>query len=176
MNSLQARFAASEDHCFQPVGSQTKIPYQEDYEFYFRYLHEGLQARSPSVLDIFDTWNAIFYPCGDNGVKNITGSVREDLSALITDLHTEGAQAIQAEQLAEQPDNPESRETSDAESGQSDFPSMNSARGGRPRMVSVITSYHQQHLNSGNYFTEFIAVRLTTTFIYHRSHSKTSYT
>ncbi|KIJ57373.1 hypothetical protein M422DRAFT_82291, partial [Sphaerobolus stellatus SS14] len=62
MAAIFTRFAASEDKKFQPIGSHTKINYQEDYGFYLKYLLEGLQSKSPSVLDIMDTWNQMLYP------------------------------------------------------------------------------------------------------------------
>ncbi|KIJ34788.1 hypothetical protein M422DRAFT_181658, partial [Sphaerobolus stellatus SS14] len=59
---MKTRFAASEDKSFQPCRSHTKIDYQEDFEFYLKYLHEGLHSKAPSVLDIIKTWNQVFYP------------------------------------------------------------------------------------------------------------------
>ncbi|KIJ48772.1 hypothetical protein M422DRAFT_161927, partial [Sphaerobolus stellatus SS14] len=61
MATVYARFTASEDMTFQPVGSETKIDYQSDFEYYLKYLHKGLQSKSPSVIDIFTTWNKEFY-------------------------------------------------------------------------------------------------------------------
>ncbi|KIJ43727.1 hypothetical protein M422DRAFT_140968, partial [Sphaerobolus stellatus SS14] len=66
MVSIFTWFAASEDKKFQPIGSHIKINYQEDYEFYLKYLLEGLQSKSPSVLNIMDTWNQMLYPDKSN--------------------------------------------------------------------------------------------------------------
>lgn len=58
-----------------------------------RYLYKGLQSKAPSVLDIFATWNQEFYLECPEGVKNVTGSIEEDLDNMIDNLHMEGAQA-----------------------------------------------------------------------------------
>ncbi|KIJ30359.1 hypothetical protein M422DRAFT_53773 [Sphaerobolus stellatus SS14] len=94
----KTRFAASEDKSFQPCGSHTKIDYQEDFEFYLKYLHEGLHSKAPSVLDIIKTWNQVFYPKKPDVPKNITSSGDdEDLEGMINDLHTEGAEPVRAD-------------------------------------------------------------------------------
>ncbi|KIJ45448.1 hypothetical protein M422DRAFT_87290, partial [Sphaerobolus stellatus SS14] len=53
MATVYAHFTASEDMTFQPVESETKIDYQSDFKNYLKYLHKGLQSKSPSVINIF---------------------------------------------------------------------------------------------------------------------------
>jgi len=95
--TVYARFAASEDDQFQPTGSKTHIPYQSDYEYYLKYLYEGLQSKARSVLSIFEIWNREFYPNNENNnFTNATGStVDSRLDDFINDLYEEGAQAAE---------------------------------------------------------------------------------
>ncbi|KIJ48584.1 hypothetical protein M422DRAFT_120163, partial [Sphaerobolus stellatus SS14] len=62
MAAIYARFAASEDKTFQPIGAETKIDYQGDFEYYLEYLHDGLHSKAPSVIELFAIWNKEFYP------------------------------------------------------------------------------------------------------------------
>ncbi|KIJ29755.1 hypothetical protein M422DRAFT_268792 [Sphaerobolus stellatus SS14] len=45
-SAVLARFSASNDQAFQPIGAVTKIDYQSDFEFYFKYLSEGVRAKN----------------------------------------------------------------------------------------------------------------------------------
>ncbi|KIJ28810.1 hypothetical protein M422DRAFT_88393, partial [Sphaerobolus stellatus SS14] len=56
-SAILARFSASADNSFQPVGSVTGIAYQQDFEFYLKYLCEGLRTKKPSVISLFEEWN-----------------------------------------------------------------------------------------------------------------------
>lgn len=95
VNSLsQARFAASTDPAFKAVGGHTKIQYQLDYEFYLKYLHDGLQRESPSVLEIFKEWNAVFYGNVSGAVSNNVseGMIDEGLDDIMAEIHNEATQ------------------------------------------------------------------------------------
>ncbi|KIJ42289.1 hypothetical protein M422DRAFT_254694 [Sphaerobolus stellatus SS14] len=102
MAAVYTRFAASNDRSFQAVGSQTGIGYQEDYEYYLKYLYEGLRLEVPSVQDIFEVWNDIFYPKRSEAPKTISGSVDEDLDGFLNDLHAEADEARVKQQQNEQ--------------------------------------------------------------------------
>ncbi|KIJ37929.1 hypothetical protein M422DRAFT_259549 [Sphaerobolus stellatus SS14] len=60
-SAVLARFAASTDAAFQPVGKTINIEYQHDFEYYLKYFHKGLRNKAPSVLDIFKQWDTVFY-------------------------------------------------------------------------------------------------------------------
>lgn len=87
----KTRFVASADQTLLPRGSETGINYQEDYEFYFKYLHKGLHSNKRSVLDLFKTWNGIFYPGSLDDLTTPMPSQPGDetLGALIDDLEAE---------------------------------------------------------------------------------------
>ncbi|KIJ23335.1 hypothetical protein M422DRAFT_90756, partial [Sphaerobolus stellatus SS14] len=58
---FQARYTLSVDMQLQPVGSSTNIHYQDDFEYYLKYLHKGVQTEDRHIMAIFRTWNEHFY-------------------------------------------------------------------------------------------------------------------
>lgn len=81
---------ASADKSLLSHGSKTGISYQEDYEYYFKYLHKGLYNKKSYVLDIFKVWNEVFYPgVTDTASPSTTIPTKpddENLEALLADL------------------------------------------------------------------------------------------
>ena len=60
------------DTQFQPVGSSTNIHYQNDFEFYLKYLLKGLETGDRHVKEIFKIWNGEFYPNAENPLTRAT--------------------------------------------------------------------------------------------------------
>ncbi|KIJ54947.1 hypothetical protein M422DRAFT_24811 [Sphaerobolus stellatus SS14] len=87
-SAILARFSASADSSFQPTGAITQITYQKDYEFYLKYLSEGLRANNRAVIGIFEEWNKIFYSDIPELPKQTSpSSTGEDLDNVINDLY-----------------------------------------------------------------------------------------
>ncbi|KIJ39544.1 hypothetical protein M422DRAFT_77889, partial [Sphaerobolus stellatus SS14] len=59
---FQAQHVLSADNQLQPIGASTNIPYQDDMEYYLKYLNKGLLTEDRHVLAIFQAWNDHFYP------------------------------------------------------------------------------------------------------------------
>lgn len=53
----QSRYCPSEDQRLTPVGPQTQINYQEDFNTYLRILQTGLRTRNPSIRRLFRDWD-----------------------------------------------------------------------------------------------------------------------
>ncbi|KIJ31649.1 hypothetical protein M422DRAFT_266679 [Sphaerobolus stellatus SS14] len=89
-SAVLARFSASNDQAFQPIGAVTKIDYQSDFEFYFKYLSEGVRAKKPSVVKIIENWNEVFYSNFPTLSMSISQSrAKEDLGAIMDNLYNE---------------------------------------------------------------------------------------
>jgi hypothetical protein len=76
------------------VGPTTQIEYQSNFEYYLKYLCEGLRTKSPPVVKLFEEWNSTFYPNVSVISKQIPhGTIDEGLDDLIQDLYDEAEQA-----------------------------------------------------------------------------------
>ncbi|KIJ25402.1 hypothetical protein M422DRAFT_86649, partial [Sphaerobolus stellatus SS14] len=69
-STIYARFAASADDNFQPVGSKTKIPYLDDFELYLKFITDGLRLKKKFALELINEWNEQLYPSMDDGSVN----------------------------------------------------------------------------------------------------------
>ncbi|KIJ48303.1 hypothetical protein M422DRAFT_162803, partial [Sphaerobolus stellatus SS14] len=85
-SAIYARFAASADDNFQPIGSKTKISYLDDFELYLKFITNGLRLKKKFVLELIDEWNEQLYPSMDDGSVNsvMKGKNKERLANLST--------------------------------------------------------------------------------------------
>ncbi|KAJ6483197.1 hypothetical protein C8R45DRAFT_1075505 [Mycena sanguinolenta] len=65
--------AASADIELTPIGAETGINWQADFEKYVKYLLNGLHKRKASVLKIFREWDEIFFPDTDSSLAATDG-------------------------------------------------------------------------------------------------------
>ncbi|KAF8574638.1 hypothetical protein K439DRAFT_1371888, partial [Ramaria rubella] len=93
--AIFAHFALLADIQLQPTGTSTRIPYQENFEHYLKYLTDTLLKKKALVIAIFCSWNQEFYPHTTPETNN-TGeaddeSVQEALANLEADDEVEGS-------------------------------------------------------------------------------------
>ena len=76
----------------QERGISTGIDWRTEFECYLQYLLQGLQQHKASVLNIFRTWDSIFFPNTDTSLSRNCGqgsnseeSTRNALNALNAD-------------------------------------------------------------------------------------------
>ncbi|KIJ33455.1 hypothetical protein M422DRAFT_264559 [Sphaerobolus stellatus SS14] len=74
---IAARHALSVDNQLQPIGSSTNIRYQDDMEYYLKYLNKGLLTEDRHVIAIIHIWNEYFYPDLDSTIAYATGPTLE---------------------------------------------------------------------------------------------------
>ncbi|KAJ6489984.1 hypothetical protein C8R45DRAFT_1213365 [Mycena sanguinolenta] len=72
--AVLVRWAASADIELTPIGAETGINWQADFEKYVKYLLNGLHKRKASVLKIFREWDEIFFPDTDSSLAATDGS------------------------------------------------------------------------------------------------------
>ncbi|KIJ33929.1 hypothetical protein M422DRAFT_264070 [Sphaerobolus stellatus SS14] len=83
-HAIFVRYTLSVDVQLQPVGSLTNIHYQDDFEYYLKYLHKGLEKNDRHIIAIFQTWNDFFYPNAEDATIRAMASVldQENMEAL----------------------------------------------------------------------------------------------
>jgi hypothetical protein len=60
-NNAQLLFALSPDTELLETGTST-LPYEEHYNDYSKWLHQGLATENKDVIALFDDWNKRFFP------------------------------------------------------------------------------------------------------------------
>lgn len=95
----QARFIALADDTLLPHGSETGISYQKDYESYFEYIHTGLHSNRASTINLFKTWNDVFYPSTIHHTIDSTSSelYDETFAAAMRDLWDEEGDPVECD-------------------------------------------------------------------------------
>ncbi|KAL1717145.1 hypothetical protein EV715DRAFT_264865 [Schizophyllum commune] len=76
--AMLARWVLSSDENLQKVGQRTKINYMDVYEEYLEKLVLGLERKQKSILNVFRTWDAEFFPYSSNSAGAANGPDRAE--------------------------------------------------------------------------------------------------